>query len=347
MRIRCVLAVAASMIMSAAHADVDRPPQFVMLAFDGGIGLPRWQDLSDFADTMNRGGKPVHFTIFLSGIALIESANRSFYQGPGQPRGYSAIWFGGSTDEVHKRVGYINAMYASGHEIASHANGHFNGASWSAAQWEQEFAAYRAILENGSPRFVRASADKLDVPPAKIVGFRAPYLATGPGLYQALPHAGFRYDTSGVAGADKWPRKADDLWRFDLVQLKVGGRRALSMDYNFFVAQSGGRVDPGHADLYRAQTLATYLDYFRTNYTGNRAPLNIGHHFEALQGGVYNEALKDFARQVCGLPEVRCATYSELADYMDALSPETLAAYQDGAFPHATMPVIAAAAAAK
>src|SRR5579883_1071370 len=82
------------------------------------------------------------------------------------------------------------------------------------------------------------------------------------------------------------------------------------MDYNFFVAQSRGHVDPRHAEQYKQQMLATYLAYFRTNYTGNRAPLNIGHHFFAYQGGVYDEALEDFARRVCGLPEVKCATYA-------------------------------------
>ena len=352
MRIRGILAaIAAGMAMSAAHAehaDVARPAQFVMLAFDGGIGLPRWQDLADFSDAMNRGGKPVHFTIFVSGVAFIETAYRNVYQAPGQGRGSSAIWFGGSAEDVRKRIGYINAMYANGHEIASHAIGHFNGASWSAAQWDQEFAAYRAIVFNGSPAYARVAADTVDVPLAKIVGFRAPYLARGPGLYEALQRAGFRYDTSGIALADAWPRKADGLWRFDLAQIKVGGRRTLSMDYNIFIAQSGGAiVDPRRAATLRAEMLATYLDWFRTNYTGNRAPLNIGHHFEALQGGVYNEALKDFARQVCGLPEVKCATYSELADYMDALSPETLEAYQAGAFAHAEMPVISAAAVAR
>src|SRR5262249_45743075 len=158
--------------------------------------------------------------------------------------GYSPINFGGSADDVRKRVDFINAMYASGHEIASHAVGHFNGAHWSAAQWEQEFAAYRGIVANAGPSFARARDDKVDVPFAKIVGFRAPYLATGPGLYAALRHEGFRYDTSGIAYPDQWPRRADGLWRFDLVQLKVAGRGTLSMDYNFFVAQSHGVVDP-------------------------------------------------------------------------------------------------------
>ena len=109
------------------------------------------------------------------------------------------------------------------------------------------------------------------------------------------------------------------------------------MDYNFFVTQSHGVVDPRRRELFREQVLQTYLDYFMSNYTGNRAPLNIGHHFFDYQDGAYKEALKAFARTVCGLPEVRCATYSELADFMDQQSPATVEAYRKGDFPHATI----------
>jgi hypothetical protein len=41
---------------------------------------------------------------------------------------------------------------------------------------------------------------------------------------------------------------------------------------------------------------------------------------------------------------VKCAAYSELADFMDRQSPEMLAAYQRGDFPH-TAPLVATAAA--
>lgn len=105
------------------------------------------------------------------------------------------------------------------------------------------------------------------------------------------------------------------------------------------------RADLRHAERFKEQMLATYMAYFRASYTGNRAPLNIGHHFAALQGGVYHEALKEFARRVCGLPEVRCAAYSELADFMDRQNPATIAAYQRGDFAHAARPVTTAAAA--
>ena len=329
-------------------AQVERPPQFVMLAFDNCTQLDRWQDLVDFAAEMNRDGPRVHFTFFVSGVNFIEDGNRNVYQGPGQRRGYSRINFGGSAEDVGRRVAYVNALYAQGHEIASHALGHFNGAHWSAAQWLQEFATYRNIVANGGPLAVRSAGATLAVPLDKIVGFRAPYLAAGPGLYAALRHDGFRYDTSGNSSPDQWPQKLDGIWRFNLARVRVAGlgRATLSMDYNFSIAQSRGRADPRHAEQFKEQMLATYMAYFRASYTGNRAPLHIGHHFEAYQGGVYNDALKEFARRVCGLPEVRCAAYSELADFMDRQNPELLAAYQRGDFPHAAPPIATAAAVA-
>ena len=113
---------------------VERPPQFVMLAFDNCTELERWRDLSDFAAEMNRDGDRLHFTFFVSGINFIEDANRNVYQGPGQRRGASRINFGGSADDVRRRVDYVNALFARDHEIASHAIGHFNGAHWLAAQ---------------------------------------------------------------------------------------------------------------------------------------------------------------------------------------------------------------------
>jgi hypothetical protein len=169
-----------------------------------------------------------------------------------------------------------------------------------------------------------------------------PYLAKGPALYGALKANGFRYDTSGAAHADAWPEKIDGIWRFNLAMLRIQGlgRGALSMDYNFFMAQSRALDDPRRYEAARQQTLQTYLHYFKANYAGNRAPLHIGHHFMNYQGGAYNEALKSFARAVCGLPEVRCVTYARLADFLDRQNAETLAAYRKGDFARAATPAL-------
>jgi peptidoglycan/xylan/chitin deacetylase (PgdA/CDA1 family) len=328
-------------IAAPARAEVERPPQFVVMAFDNCTELERWRDLTEFAAEMNKSDERLHFTFFLSGTNLIADASRMLYQGPRNRRGYSSINFGGSADDVTKRVEFINALHRAGHEIASHAVGHFNGATWSIDEWRQELRAYRDVIDkvaahNGLPETTRFIYDA-----RRVQGFRAPYLAAGSGLYGALKESGFRYDASRISPADAWPERVDGLWRFNLAPLKISGsRRATLMDFNFFMAQSRARHEPSHQGLYGEQMLATYLDYFKASYTGNRAPLHIGHHFASLQGGVYHEALKTFARMVCGLPEVRCTSYETLADVMDKLAPGVLAAYRNGDFPRAELPIL-------
>ena len=58
------------------HAGVDRPPQFIVMAFDNCTELERWQELTDFAAEMNRDGDRVHFTFFVSGINFIADGKR-------------------------------------------------------------------------------------------------------------------------------------------------------------------------------------------------------------------------------------------------------------------------------
>jgi peptidoglycan/xylan/chitin deacetylase (PgdA/CDA1 family) len=332
-------------LCAPAHA-AERPPQFVIMAFDNCTELERWKELSEFAAGMNESGEPLRFTFFVSGINFIADDKAGLYQPPDRRRGASQIGFGGTADDVAQRVAYINDLYRNGHEIASHAVGHFDGSRWSAGEWAQEFDSFRSVLTNVAANNGLDSTVKFAFPPSEVIGFRAPYLSTSPGLYTALKDGGFRYDTSGENYPDIWPDKIGDLWRFNLVQLKLAdsGRHALSMDFNFFAAQSHMVVEPQRRDAFREEMLQTYLDYFRSSYTGNRAPLNIGHHFFDYQDGAYREALKTFARMVCGLPEVRCTTYAELADFMDSLDAPTLEAYRNGDFTHAAAPALNVAA---
>ena len=330
----------------AAHAGVDRPPQFVVMAFDNCTELERWQEMTDFAAEMNKDGDHVHFTFFVSGSNFLADANRTLYEGPHARRGYSRINFGGSQEDVRRRVAYVNELYHSDHEIASHAVGHFNGAGWSVGDWDHEFRSWNEIVDKVGPNNGLAET-KLNFAARDVIGFRAPYLAKGAGLYGALRNHGFRYDTSGVGYADAWPEKIDGVWRFNLAMLKIQGRNTLSMDYNLFMAQSRGSTDPARYQVAREQSLQTYLAYFKAGYTGNRAPLHIGHHFFNYQLGAYNDALKSLARAVCGLPEVRCATYAKLADFMDSQNAETLAAYRKGDFARAATPALNVAEAAR
>jgi hypothetical protein len=51
-------------------------------------------------------------------------------------------------------------------------------------------------------------------------------------------------------------------------------------------------------------------------------------------GGAYWEAMTQFATKVCGMPEVKCVTYTEYEKYLETLTPEVLAQYSKGNFPN-------------
>lgn len=328
--------------INPVSAAVERPPQFIAIAFDNCTEISRWRELRDFAARLNEKTPTIHFTFFVSGVGLLASDKRSLYEGPHQRRGHAMIPFGSSAGDVRERVSLINEMHAAGHEIASHAIGHFDGRGWSAADWSRELSEYRALIDNVAANNNLPDGAKLAISGADIKGFRAPYLSTSAGLYAALKEAGFRYDTSGTMPPNLWPEQRGGLWHFDLAEIRLARSKkmTLSMDYNFLVAQSLGLDVSARRARDRDEMLETYLAYFKANYFGNRAPLHIGHHFANYHGGAYHEALKIFIERVCGLPEVRCVTYGKLADFMDGLSAETRAAYQKGDFPRAAQPLI-------
>jgi peptidoglycan/xylan/chitin deacetylase (PgdA/CDA1 family) len=324
---------------------VERPPQFVLISFDNCTELDAWKRLADFSAEMEAKRITMHFTFFVSGVNFLTEATKEKYKGPLHLAGQSNIEFGGATsDEIKQRLNYMNSLHAAGHEVGSHAVGHFNAGdeNWSIDDWRNEFTSYKELFTNLANNNVITPDNRFNFSFGRIVGFRAPYLATTPSLYPALMENGFRYDASSVGHPTSWPQKLAGIWRFNLAHLAIAdsGASTISMDYNFYVAQSDAREEPGKRELFRRQMLDTYMAYFYSSFTGNRAPLHIGHHFLPYQGGIYLQALKEFARLVCGIAEVRCVTYSELADFMDKSDPSTIAAFQRGEFPHAETPSV-------
>jgi len=59
-----------------------RPPQYVMLAFDGSKSLSFWESSRAFARDSN-----VRFTYFISGVYFVDDAHKSVYQGPRRSAG--------------------------------------------------------------------------------------------------------------------------------------------------------------------------------------------------------------------------------------------------------------------
>lgn len=316
-----------------------RPPQYVAMAFDGSKTISAWQQTRDFSKNLEANGKSAKFTYFLSGVVFLKDTQKRLYTGPHHNAGQSDISFGGDVNELSSRIQQMNKAIHEGHEMGSHANGHFHAEEqrWSEDDWQSEFSIFNALINNVfTNNSLPNTLESLDLNPEEdVVGFRAPYLETTDGLWSTLHDYKYRYDTSEVADANYWPRKLHaGVWNFPLAMLRIvdTNKRTLSMDYNFYVADSNAEPDPANGATYRDRMKRTYLKYFESNYNGNRAPLHIGHHFSAWNDGAYWKALQDFASEVCGKPEVKCVTYSELADYMDTLSESTLAAYQRGDF---------------
>lgn len=298
--------------------------QFVVLAFDGSRAIPMWKETRAFAKELTANGAPIHFTYFINTSYLLAPQHRNIYHPPHHATGTSPIGFGFSEKDVADRLEQMNGALQDGHEIGCHLTGHYDGTTWSKADWEQEFTSFFDIinqvgtinhLEHG-PLNRRA----LQLPPEGIVGFRAPELGVNANLWPVLQAHHFQYDTSLTGKPGTEPTKlTNGLWEFPLERIRFAGSPTsslLSMDYNFYFKQSGAKelAKKGTPlwDQYYQEVLTSYRDYFQKSYQGNRAPLYIGHHFSLWNDGVYWEALKTFARETCGQPQVRCVSYKEV-----------------------------------
>ncbi len=346
---------------------VRKPLQFVLLAFDGSEVRARWEDTRAFAKANN-----VKFTYFVSGVLWLGRMHRSgstaesdmimAYQGPGHNPGASDIGFSEFRPEntatnqpaITERIEEMNMAMAEGHELGSHANGHFEGSGWTGAQWDQEFDDFnRLLFENpykGSLKNANVSRPFLtgmNYKKPQFVGFRTPYLSQNAALYPVLKKYGFTYDTSKTAEPSYWPEKINGVWNFPLAELTLDNCdsaneqcRTLSMDYNFYVSQAEPAnrnapvdvTDPQKLKFLHDQMLNTYRGYFKENYHGNRAPISIGHHFAQWNNGIYWDAMKEFAKEVCNLQDVRCITYTDLVKFMESLTPNELQAYRQGVY---------------
>jgi hypothetical protein len=300
-----------------------RPPQFVISSYDGSGGARLWAYWRDVAKRAH-----AHFTFFVSGVYLLDWAHHDRYAPPRSPRGTSAIGFAPDAAWIAAMRRQIALGYRDGNEIGTHYNGHFCGpggvGTWTAADWSDELDQFDRLLFGGP---------KLPFGPAEIVGGRTPCLEGNlDALYPVLAKRGYRYDASRTAPLGSWPGKRDGIWSFPLLELPFIGHsfRVVSMDYNFMANQ----IDESPSRI-ENETYRTLWNAFRASYLGNRAPLSLGNHFETWESWAYDHALTRFLLRACRLPEVRCSSFAELANWLDAQSPKRLARFRAGRFPHA------------
>ena len=298
-------------------------PQFVLLSFDGSKSVDMLHETLAFTRQMQSESILLHFTYFINAAYFLTKDTSSAYTGPKTSRGLSSIGFSNSRDSIALRVAGFNTAFAEGNEIGSHSAGHFDGGTWSRDEWSQEFTSFKnllAVIAKNNPGLVTDTPIFLD----HIIGFRAPNLSVNSHLYQVLAENNFSYDSSEVGVPWRWPHKdAGGVWHIPLGIIYLGDvkKPIAAMDYNAWYTQSGAKdvVKKGTPQWQKDydETLAAYRAYFDANYMGTKAPVVIGGHFSKWNDGVYWEAMKAFAKEECGKPQVRCSTYSEFIQYLN------------------------------
>ncbi|MFW6725153.1 hypothetical protein ACHZ98_34480 [Streptomyces sp. MAR4 CNY-716] len=301
-------------------ADGEKPPQFVVFSWDGAgeIGDGLFEHFREVGRKYDAA-----MTYFLSGIYLLPESKRSLYEAPGHAPGASDI---GLLSDAHIKdtVEQVRGAWLDGSEIGTHFNGHFCGptgvASWSKEEWKSEIAQAERFVTRWKTNTGLRDAAPLPFDYAKeLTGARTPCLEGGDNLRAAARDLGWRYDTSGVS-EQVWPAKKDGLWdlSMQLVPYPGSDREELTMDYNFKV---NPLTTPANAE---ARMRGGLLAGFERAYTGNRAPLVVGNHFETWDGGAYTRAVEETIKEVCPRKDVRCVSFRQLADWLDAQDPKTL-----------------------
>lgn len=341
-------------------ASASRPPQYVLLSFDGSKSLSMWQNILDFSQEMRRQGKPLQYTFFVSAVYFITPDKKHLYNPKGNTifwrngnpivkrlkDGDSAIGYADSKEGIKQRISFMNRAIREGHEIGSHAVGHWHGGfedkrkgvntEWSHSVWMNEFREFNDLVFNWKRNNGIRSGEDLTIDSRDIKGFRAPQLGVSRGLWSTLKEFNYSYDTSEVSDYTSWPKIGgySGAWNMDLGYIPIAGtsKRTIAMDYNFYVRHKR-TDDPAKNAYYENQVYESYMNYFFQNYYGNRAPVVIGHHFSLWNKAAYWDAYKKFARNVCGRAEVKCITHQQFTVEMSRQSSSTINKWRSGNFP--------------
>ncbi|MGW0465391.1 hypothetical protein ACWDX6_08990 [Streptomyces sp. NPDC003027] len=306
-----------------------QPPQFVVFSWDGA-----GEDSQRLFSHFRKVGKKYDATMtyFLSGVYLLPEEKRKLYEPPQHAAGRSDIGFN-DTEGIRATVRELRGAWLEGNEVGTHFNGHFCGkeggvGNWSVEDWKSEIRQAKSFVKNWKTNSGLTTEQPLPFDYDKeLVGARTPCLEGRANFVQAASQLGFRYDTSGV-NDQIWPKKDHGLWDLSMQLVPVPGRafQTLSMDYNFLVNQSGTtQGDPSKHEYWGNQMRDGLVQAFNRSYHGNRAPLIIGNHFESWNGGTYMRAIEQTIATVCVQKDVKCVSFRQLADWLDAQDPAVLA----------------------
>lgn len=313
----------------------EKPPQFVVISWDGAGETPREKGVSRFRTAADESD--AHMTFFLSGPFLATGEEvAATYRPPMHPRGMQHIR-PRTAQMVRDTTRELAAAIEAGHELGTHYNGHFcgpkGGADWSVAQWHQEMDEWYRFVERWEGRTPLEGGTALPRGVArKVQGGRTPCLEGPENAQKAAAEDGWTYDSSTV-GAVTWPEKANGVWSFPIPSVQIHGsealgrRTVLAMDYNWLSAFNTWAPEVPTAERGRVME-ATYEHELEQALAGNRAPLVLGNHLAAWDEGTYLDGMERFTREQCPRAEVHCVSFAELVQFLDAQDPQRLAAWR-------------------
>ena len=316
--------------------DGEKPPQFIVVSFDGVGWHEKWQHWFDVGKQV-----PFHFTGFLSGTYMLSDQTKMAYQGPGHSPGNSSISWNSPAD-LPVEIQDLNQAIDEGNEIGTHFNGHFcagaepSGNQWTTADWNSELDSFFSLVKNVKANNPGVQMDDLKLTPNMVKGERTPCLeGKAEELFPALIAHNMSYDSSFTETGISWPKKSPQygIWRLGMATFPINGtgKRQITMDYNFYYTQRNADskgVTPEESAGDQAQVLATYNDMYNATYNGNRAPLILGNHFNEWNNSAYANALTDFVVSKCGQPDTYCVPFRDLIAWMDVQDPAVLAQLQ-------------------
>ncbi len=311
-----------------------KPPQFIVVSFDGVGWHEKWQYWFGIMDKV-----PFHFTGFLSGTYLLSDKTRDAYHGPGHNVGKSSIGFDDAAD-LPVEIADLNKALARGNEIGTHFNGHFcsdnppGAFDWDTADWNSELDQFFGLVRNVRVNNALPPSVKLNLKAADIKGERTPCLeGHAEDLFPALRKHGMTYDSSFTRRGISWPTRKDGIWQMGMAEFPMHGTShyQITMDYNFYYTQRGASsngVTAAQSAADSAQVTATYQDMYDAAYRGNRAPLILGNHFNEWNNNAYSDAIGNFVLETCGRPNTYCVPFRDVIAWMDKQDPAVLARLQ-------------------
>ena len=322
--------VAVAPLPAGGVYDGDRPPQFVLVSFDGAVDpelLAHWEQVAAAA--------PAHLSFFLSAVYLLGRDVTTTYKGPGHAAGASAIGFapnqtgGSDADFLRRAVAGLQATQTKGNEVGNHFGGHWCGKggvdTWKAADWAAELDQVERLVGNVDANNNLVPAVGMPYNPLTVAGARTPCLeGNKDALYPILKARGYRYDASTTRQLTAWPHRKDGLWVYGFPTVTFPGlpKPMIAVDYSISANVDGDAIHkeltPARAKEVSADVLNGYLAAFDGLYYGNRAPFEVSNHFNHSDHEAYNDAVAQLLKTVCSKPEVQCVTYTEMTNWLDA-----------------------------